>query len=105
MAPIEVDLVGGNEDLEEIVDWSGLGLALPVDSEGATPQRPAVMAAFGKVPAGASRGARNSPYAASAELAEAAASVHAAEQLLASSPESSDGLPGGVVVKLEGASE
>jgi hypothetical protein len=60
--------------------------------------------AFGKVPAGTSRSARNSPYTASSELAEAAASVQAAELLLASSPEPPDALPGGVAVKVEGAS-
>ena len=54
----------------------------------------------------ASRSARGAPYTSSSELAEAAASVQAAERLLASSPEplATSELPGGVAVKIEDAS-
>ena len=69
-----------------------------------TAQRGPAGLAFGKVATGTSRSARGAPYTASSELAEAAASVQAAEQLLASSPEPLDALPGGVAVKVEGAS-
>ena len=98
---IEVDL----EENEEQVDWSGAGLAQPVGfAPAAAPRGPSVLA-FGKV-IPASRSARGAPYASSSELADAAASVQAAEQLLASSPESlaTSELPGGVAVKTEDAS-
>ena len=98
---IEVDL----EDNAEPVDWSATGLALPVHyTPVAAPRGPADRA-FGKI-VPASRSARGAPYSSSTELAEAAASVQAAELLLASSPEplATSELPGGAAVKTEGAS-
>ena len=101
--PIDIDL----EDSEPAADWSDTGLALPVDY-GPTPRltEPGTSrAAFGKV-APASRSERGAPYSTSSELADAAASVQAAEALLALPPPplATSGPSGGVAVKHEGAS-
>ena len=102
--PIEVD-VEEEQQQEENYDWSGSGLALPVDTAPAAAQRGPSVLAFGKVTP-TSRSSRGDPYASSAGLATAAASVQAAELLLASSPEplATSELPGGVAVKTEDAS-
>ena len=102
--PIEVDA----EEEQQHFDWSTAGLALPVDSGPAAAQRGPSVLAFGKVTP-TSRSSRGDPYASSSALATAAASVQAAELLLASVPESSEEAaspmsPGGVAVKLEDAS-
>ena len=100
-AAIEVD----SEESTTAFDWSGAGLALPVDHVPTPRSGTAALAAFGKV-LPPSRTTRGAPYSSPSELAEAAASVEAAEELLASSPPpaATSELPGGVMVKVEGAS-
>jgi hypothetical protein len=104
--PIDVD----QEEVEETIDWSGTGLALPVGfAPAGTPSGRVGKPARGSLPFGkvtpASRSIRGAPYG-SSELADAMATAQVAELLLASSPEQPATLepPGGVGVKLESAS-